>query len=104
MSTTTRSGPSALEIKLKQIIADHPDVSVHPHSPSGPYVRAVMWTARAGLLKGQCFWDPDTSRWVVRAMALYDVLSAPTVVHPATEADIPAAITQVIAAVNDDLS
>lgn len=101
---TTYSDASALELRLKQIIADHPEAHIHPASPSGPYVRAVMWTAHAGLLKGQVFWDTDTSRWVVRAMKVYDVLSAPTVIHPATEADIPDAITQVIAAVNDSLS
>lgn len=92
----TKYKQSALGAELRSIVDAHPDVVVHPASPVGPYVRAVLWTANAGLLKGQVFWDTDTDRWVVRAMALYDVLGAPTVVHPESKADIPSAITSVI--------
>lgn len=93
---TTYADASELEIRLKQIITDHPETHIHPASPSGPYVRAVMWTAHAGLIKGQVFWDTDTSRWVVRAVKVYDVLSEPSTVHPASTDAIPAAITDVI--------
>lgn len=55
---TTTTGPSALEEQLKAIAAAHPWVRVHPHSPSGPHVRAVLWNADPGLL-GQALWEPN---------------------------------------------
>ncbi|MFE0270451.1 hypothetical protein ACFWZ7_24860 [Nocardiopsis alba] len=84
---------SALEKRLKRIVDAHPRARVAPHSPSGPYVRAVLWQA-PGLL-GQVVWEPDAGRWTVRARLLTEP-DRQVAIHPATEDEIPTAITTVI--------
>jgi len=96
MNRTKISGPSVLELQLKQVIRDHPHTTIHPHSPSGPHSRTVMWLARGGLVKGQVFWEPAEGRWVVRAKPTLNDDHVITV-HPGTEDDIPSAITEVLA-------
>lgn len=60
--------PSALELDLKRIARSHPDITVHPNSPSGPYVRAVLWTAGDNeQILGQALWSTNHNQWVVRA-------------------------------------
>lgn len=85
---------SALEQQLKRIVRDHPAVRLHPHSPSGPYVRAVMWTAGPGIL-GQAFREKDGT-WVVRAAAPAAGEESTVVARPAGVDDVPAAITDVL--------
>lgn len=85
---------SALEKKLKKIVRDHPDVRVAPHSPSGPYVRAVLCQA-PGLL-GQVVWEPDAEHWLVRAFPLDLGPDHQVDVHLTEESEIPAAITDVL--------
>src|SRR5690625_7858665 len=60
---------SKLEKKLKKIVRAHPDIVVHPYSPSGSFVRAVLFCDQKELLRGQVVWDNETvpARWVVRA-------------------------------------
>ena len=88
--------PSTLETQLKQIANAHPQVKVHPNSPSGPHVRAVLWTAHPGLL-GQALWEPDHQRWMVRAFVLALGQEESLVVeHPETADGISEAITRVI--------
>lgn len=84
---------SALEKKLKTIVTRHPQVQVAPNSPSGPYVRAVLWQA-PGLL-GQVIWEPEAGHWTVRARLLHEP-DRQVEIHPATEDELPAAITRVI--------
>lgn len=95
MATATRQGPSALETQLKQIVRDHPRTQVHPHSPSGPFVRAVMWSAAPGLL-GQAYQEADGKGWTVRAFQLDIGQDSLVVEHPASMDAIPAAITRVL--------
>lgn len=87
-------GPSALEQQLKQIIAAHPRARIHPHSPTGPYVRAVMWTAQVGIL-GQAFQETDGT-WTVRALSVFVGEESLVVDHPADMASIPASIDTVL--------
>ncbi|MEU0242300.1 hypothetical protein ABZ234_31870 [Nocardiopsis sp. NPDC006198] len=88
-------GPSELEKQLKQIVEAHPRARLHPHSPSGPYVRAVMWSAEPGLL-GQAF-RQDDGTWAVRAFVLAQGQDSLAVEHPPTMDAIAEAITSVIA-------
>jgi hypothetical protein len=90
------SGPSALEKQLKQIVRAHPQVRLHPHSPTGPYVRAVMWTAEPVLL-GQALQEPEGS-WLVRACHLPTGQDSLVQERPAGIEGIPAAIDTVLAA------
>lgn len=90
------TGPSVLEGQLKQIVHDHPRVRVHPASGTGPYVRAVMWQANPRIL-GQAFWEPETGRWVVRAVDLTVGESSLVTEHPASMDAISDAITSVLA-------
>lgn len=92
-------GPSALEQQLKQIVRDHPRVAIHPHSPTGPYVRAVMWTAQVGIF-GQAFQETDGT-WTVRAFVVFVGEDSLVVDHPADMASIPASIDTVLAALAD---
>lgn len=89
------TGPSALETQLKQIVADHLHVSVHPHSPSGPHVRAVMYYADDIL--GQAFWEPKQERWVVKAFHVPTGPASLVVRHPPNINSLAAAITTVVA-------
>ena len=92
---------SKLEKQLKAIVQAHPEAVIHPHSPSGPYVRAVMWTAADEKILGQAFWDTEHDRWVVRAFD-FEVGDASLVVeHPASMGEIGATITEVIERVQD---
>lgn len=89
--------PSALELRLKRMIRDHPEAAVHPHSPSGPPIRTVMWTALADdQILGQAFWDTGAHRWVVRAADLRIGESSLVVEHPANFDHLASAITDVI--------
>lgn len=93
---TTAIRPSELEKQLKQIANAHPQVRVLPHPPSGPHVRAVLWSADPGLL-GQALWEPDHQQWTVRAFVLDLGQDASLVVaHPETADGITEAITHVI--------
>lgn len=89
--------PSALELDLKRIIRAHPEATLHPNGPSGPYVRAVLWTAGdENQILGQALWSSDHNCWVVRA---YDTeIGDETLVvkNPATMSEISDAITHVI--------
>lgn len=87
---------SKLEKQLKAIVQAHPEATVHPNSPSGPYVRAVLWTAADEEILGQAFWDTTADRWVVRAAE--EAAQDPVVMveHPASMGEISAAITRVI--------
>jgi hypothetical protein len=98
MKTSKRkdAGPSALEKQLKQIVRAHPQVRLHPHSPTGPYVRAVMWTAEPVLL-GQALQESDGS-WLVRACHLPTGQDSLVQERPADMTGIPAAIDTVLAA------
>ena len=96
--------PSALELDLKRIVRNHPETVIHPHSPSGPYVRAVMWNAFTdGQIDdrtlGQAFWCTDTNRWVVRAADLAAGEESVVVEHPADRSGIAPAMSRVIARV-----
>jgi len=88
---------SKLEKKLKKIVRAHPDIVVHPYSPSGSFVRAVLFCDQKELLRGQVVWDNETvpARWVVRAY-LEDPDGPLVVEHPASEGEIPGAITRVV--------
>ena len=94
--------PSALEIDLKRIVRSHPRALIHPNSPSGPYVRAAMWTAgeRERIL-GQALWSTEHNCWVVRAFDTTVGESSLVVLNPATKDDIHDAITEVIDRVSD---
>lgn len=89
--------PSALELDLKRIIRAHPEATLHPNGPSGPYVRAVLWTAGyENQILGQALWSTDHNCWVVRA---YDTeIGDETLVvkNPATMSEISSAITEVL--------
>lgn len=87
---------SVLEQQLKQMIRDHPRTRIHPHSPSGPHVRAVMWTADH-LVLGQVIREKDGS-WTVRAAHLPTGHDSLVVDHPTTQDAIPAAIDTVLSA------
>lgn len=89
---------SQLEMQLKRIVQDHPEAVVHAHSPSGPYVRAVLWEADGHLL-GQAFWEPDGQRWVVRCFDQKVGPDSLVVQNPASMRAISGAITEVIARV-----
>ncbi|XKK37255.1 hypothetical protein HFP72_20500 [Nocardiopsis sp. ARC36] len=89
--------PSALEIDLKRIVRAHPTALIHPNSPSGPYVRAALWTAGDhDQILGQALWSTEHNRWVVRAFDTEAGGSSLVVVNPATKGDISNAITEVI--------
>ena len=89
--------PSALELDLKRIIRAHPEAAVRHESPSGPFVRAVLWGAgEGGQIIGQALWDTDTNRWVVRAFDTTIGDSSLVVTNPATKEQIHDAITDVI--------
>ncbi len=95
---------SKLENDLKAIIRTHPGTDVHPHSPSGPYVRAVLWTAVTNdRILGQVFWDTSHDRWVVRAVDTTVGDASLVVFNPAARNEIPDAITEVIERVQDPL-
>ena len=68
---TTKNKQSVLGAELREIADSHPGVKVHPNSPVGPYVRAVLWTAKVNgcQLRGQILWDTNIGdgRWTVRA-------------------------------------
>lgn len=89
--------PSALELDLKRIIRAHPEATLHPNGPSGPYVRAVLWTAGdENQILGQALWSTDHNCWVVRA---YDTeIGDETLVvkNPASMSEIHDAITDVL--------
>ncbi|MFE1081739.1 hypothetical protein ACFW31_24655 [Nocardiopsis alba] len=87
---------SKLEQQLKRIVHQHPETNLHPHSPSGPYVRAVMWTANDDRILGQTFWDTETTRWVVRAFDVAYGEGSLVVEHPHGMTELSAAITRVI--------
>lgn len=94
--------PSALELQLKAVVHRHPDAVVHPHSPSGPPIRTVMWTAIDDEnILGQAFWCTDTNRWVVRAFDLTLGESSLVVEHPDDMAGLAPAISRVIDAVRN---
>jgi hypothetical protein len=86
---------SKLEQQLKRIIRCHPEANLHPHSPTGPYVRAVMWQADPRIL-GQAFWEPETDRWVVRAFDLTVGESSLVVEHPQGMHGLGPSISRVI--------
>ncbi|GHD23378.1 hypothetical protein GCM10007147_18530 [Nocardiopsis kunsanensis] len=98
--------PSALELQLKAIVHRHPDAVVHPHSPSGPPIRTVMWNAFIDgqiddQILGQAFWCTDTNRWVVRAADLTVGESSVVTEHPHDFDHLASAITRVIDAVRN---
>lgn len=90
---------SALGAELRAIADAHPGVTVHPNSPVGPYVRAVLWTAKVGRrsLRGQALWEPDTGQWTVRAFDEALGMDSVEAIHLPHQDDIPDAITQVLA-------
>ena len=89
---------SALESQLKHIVGAHPWVRIHPNSPSGPHVLAVLWETEDGLL-GQALWDKTGRRWVVRCFAQTAGDDSLAVENPESSEGISAAITSVIARV-----
>lgn len=89
--------PSALELDLKRIIRAHPDATLHPNGPSGPYVRAVLWTAGdENQILGQALWSTNHDCWVVRAYDTEIGDSSLVVKNPATMSEIHDAITDVL--------
>lgn len=89
--------PSALELDLKRIVRAHPEAVTHPCSPSGPYVRAVLWTAGdENQILGQALWSTNHDCWVVRAYDTEVGDSSLVVKNPATMSEISDAITDVL--------
>jgi len=97
---TTKNKQSVLGAELREIADSHPGVKVHPNSPVGPYVRAVLWTAKVNgcQLRGQILWDPDGGpcRWTVRAFDEADPAGTLQVLHPTSKSSIPLAIHEVL--------
>ncbi|MFE9247088.1 hypothetical protein [Nocardiopsis sp. NPDC006938] len=90
--------PSALELDLKRIVHSHPESEVRYESPSGPFVRAVLWGAGDdGEIVGQTYWCTDSSRWVTRAFDTTIGEASIVMEHPATREDLSESITRVIA-------
>src|SRR5690625_6919417 len=85
----TKNKQSVLGAELREIADSHPGVQVHPNSPVGPYVRAVLWTAKVSgcQLRGQILWDPDGGpcRWTVRAFDEADPAGTLQVLHPTSK-------------------
>lgn len=96
MATHTQS---VLGAELRQIVDDHPDICPDPNSPVGPHVRAVLWRNVAPWppLLGQALWEPEHGRWTVRAFNTARGKDSTEFIHPADEAGIPGAITQILA-------
>ncbi len=87
---------SDLETTLKTLIHDHPEARLHPYSPSGPYVRAVMWAAEPDLI-GQAFWEPENHQWVVRAVYGPSGEDSQVQDHPADMGGVAESISRLIA-------
>lgn len=88
---------SKLERELKAIVRDQTKADVRFNSPSGPFVRAVLWRAgeREQIL-GQAFWDTTHDRWVVRAVDLEAGDHTLVIEHPGCMNDLAESIDRVI--------
>lgn len=93
---TKGNGQSPLEKQLKATIKAIPNIEVHPHSPSGPFVHAVLFTGPGGIVGNAHQTTPTPgSGWTARAF----VSGVPRSYQEAATADfheLPGLITQLV--------
>lgn len=91
---------SEVQVRLDQIVRRTPGIELHPYSPSGPFVRVVLWRTPDCKIRGQVGWYTDaevgTACWAVRAFHEQNPESTLTMERIASEKQGPGAIARVI--------